>query len=54
MLISEKRIGIVKNYLNKMKILVINFITFKITILTATNSIQYYFYVIAVKIGILM
>jgi len=39
MLISKKGIGIVKNYLNKMDILVMNSITFKIPILTATNCI---------------
>jgi len=43
-----------KNYLNKMKILVMNSVTFKIPILTAANYIMtYYFYMIAVKIGIL-
>jgi len=39
LLISKEGIGIVKNYLNKMKTLVIYSITFKIPILTATNSI---------------
>jgi len=34
-LISKKGIGIVKSYLNKMKILLMNSITFKIPILTA-------------------
>jgi len=49
MLISKKTIGIIKNNLNKMKILVMNSITFKIPILTAT----YYLYTTPVKIGIL-
>jgi len=35
----KKRLGIVKNYLNKMKILIMNSIIFKIRILTVTNSI---------------
>jgi len=48
LLILKKGIGIVKNYLNKMKILVMNSITFKIPILIAVNM-----QLVAVKIGIL-
>ena len=54
LLISKRRIGILKNYLNKVKIVrVCDFIIFEIPILTVAESMINYIYIIlTVKIGI--
>ena len=46
LLISKRRIGILKNYLNKVKIVrVCDFITFEIPILTVAESMINYIYI---------